>query len=81
MKILLPLLFVVVIAAAVLIALAMARHETNARTNRRECARHEAFLDFLHKEAISNRDVEPYAAVMADEIRNHLSNTPVKRNR
>ncbi|MEV7008245.1 hypothetical protein [Streptosporangium sp. NPDC051022] len=61
-----------IVLGCVAIALIYKRAE-QAREDRRERRRHEEFLDRIHKSAIGARDVEPYAAVLADEIRNHFN--------
>ncbi|MFI6510041.1 hypothetical protein ACIBCT_20750 [Streptosporangium sp. NPDC050855] len=71
---------VAVIALAVVLVVAILTRSRRAREDRRERRRHEEFLDHLHKAAIDARDVEKYADVLADEIRNHL-NPPTPRKR
>lgn len=80
MRALIPVLVIAVIAIAVVLIVAIQSRTRRARQDRRERERHEEFLDRLHKSAIDARDVEPYADVLADEIRNHL-NPPTPRKR
>lgn len=80
MRALIPVLALAVIALAVVVVVAILSRSRKAREDRRERERHEAFLDQIHRSAIDIRDVEPYAAVLADEIRNHL-NPPTPRKR
>jgi hypothetical protein len=44
-----------------------------AREDRRQRARHEAFLADLHKQAIAHSGANVFADYFADEIRTHLT--------
>lgn len=75
MRALIPVLVIAVIALAVVLVVAIQSRAAKAREDRRERVRHEEFLNHIHKAAINARDVEPFAAFWADEIRTHLNNT------
>lgn len=45
----------------------------HARRDRRERKRCEALLGDLHKSAIAVLDVDPFAALVAEKIRNHYT--------
>jgi hypothetical protein len=67
-------LAVAVIAVAAVLIVAIRSRAAKAREDRRERARHEEFLHGIHRACIDMRDVEPYAAYLADEVRTHLAN-------
>lgn len=74
MKYLIPVLVVAVVAIAVVLIVWLLNRSAGGRQARRERDRHVAFLDRLHKDALEARDVEPFAARIADDIRAHLTN-------
>lgn len=61
------------VGAAVLLGAAVGVHVSDyysakARTLRKEASAHAAWLNRMHKKCVQARDVEPFAASMADEI-------------
>lgn len=81
MRALITLGVVAVIVVGAVLVVAILSRSRKAREDRVERRRHEAFLDHLHRSAIDARDVEKYADVLADEIRNHLNPPTTSRKR
>lgn len=83
MKVVLPLAVVALIVLGVALVAWILTRSDKARQNRRARERHEMFLDHLFATCLDSADVDPFARVVADEIRNYLtaSSTPRKVTR
>lgn len=75
MRLLIPVLVVGIIVLGIVVIVAMRSRVSTARKTTREYLRHEEFLARQLKYCISMSDVNPFASLMADEIRTHLAYT------
>lgn len=67
-----------IVIGVALIAWILTRSD-KARQNRRARERHEVFLDHLYTTCLASADVDPFARVVADEVRNHLTSSTLRK--
>lgn len=78
MRALIALGCVAIIAVAAVAAFWINSRVRGARRDRRELARHEAFLNRLRRGALAAAAVDPTSAALADDIAIHFANKEIR---